>query len=89
MSNFINTLNKWFTPTIPATKESLKDLQARTKELEQQAVYAETEAKLIDRSNKAKKRIKTAKRGNAKRLVYSLAGLVFIVTIILIISRSC
>ena len=89
MSFIIDKVKNWFTPVTPPTEDSIKELQTKTQLLEQQADLAETEEKLRKRSDKAKKRIKTAKRGTDKRLLYILAGLVFLVIIIWIFAGSC
>ena len=89
IDNLIDKIKGLITPVIPASEDTIKELQAKTQELEQQADFAETEAKLIDRSNKAKKRIRTAKRGGNKQLLYILAGLVFIIILIVILAGNC
>jgi len=88
MSNLIDKINKWITPETPASEETIKELQAKTQDLEQQADYAEAEANLLERANKAKKRIKAAKKSD-RRLIYIAVGLVILVVIILVISGGC
>ena len=88
MNNFIDKIKHLITPTVPNPEETIKELQAKTQNLEQQAEYAETEAKLIERSIKAKKRIKAARKSNMRSL-YPIAGLVLLVFIILVIAGSC
>jgi len=89
MINLIDKIKNLISPAIPKSEETIKDLQDKTQKLEQQADYAEIEAKLIDRANKAKKRIKLARRGSNKRLLYTLAGLAFLIIVIIILAGSC
>jgi len=91
MVDLIDKIKNYITPA-PSTPEaralSLKELQAKTLLLEQQADYAETEAQLIEKAEKAKKRIKAVRKSKIRPL-YILVGLALLVIIILIISGSC
>ena len=88
MDNLIDKIKNLITPTPSTSEETITELQTRTQNLEHQADLAETEAKLRGRLEKAKKRIK-AVRKNDRRLLYILAGLVFLVIIIWIFAGSC
>ena len=88
MSLIIDKIKNLITPAPHTSEETIKELQTRTQNLEHQADLAETEAKLRGRLEKAKKRIK-AVRKNDRRLLYILAGLVFLVIIIWIFAGSC
>jgi len=91
MNNLIDKIKSYITPvpSKPKTRaQSLKELQAKTQKLEQQALYAETEAKLLERAKKAKSRIKAVRKSNI-RPRYVLAGLALLVIIIVILAGSC
>ena len=88
MSLIIDKIKSWFTPTFSTSEETIQQLQTRTQNLEHQADLAETETKLMVRFEKARKRIK-AVRKNKIRPLYIVAGLVFIVIIIVILVGSC
>lgn len=91
MDNLLDKIKSYITPvpSKPKTRaQSLKELQAKTQKLEQQADYAETEAKLLEKAKKAKSRIK-AVRKNAIRPLYIITGLVFLVIIIVVLAGSC
>ena len=87
LNNLINKVVTLLSPAMPPTTESLKDLRAKTKALERQAEFAETEAKLLDRAKKAKKRIKAVRTSNI-RPIYIIISLVLLGIIILVISSG-
>ena len=87
----IDKIKSYITPASSTPGErakSLKELKATTQLLEQQANYTEAKAILLERANKAKKRIKAVRKSNVRPL-YILAGLVFLVIIILVMKGSC
>ena len=92
MGNLIDKIKNYITPTTSTPGErakSLKELGSSTRLLEQQADYAETKAKLIDRANKAKKRIKATKSYPHINTRYILIGLGLLVIIIFIMVKGC
>ena len=88
MPNIIDKLKNLITPAPPTSEETIKELQTRTQNLEHQAALAETEAKLLEKADKAKKRIKAVRKSRIRPL-YILVGLAFIVIIIVILVGSC
>ncbi len=92
MGDLIDKIKNWITPT-PSTPKaranSLKERRAKTLLLERQARYAETEAKLIDRANKAKKRIKATKSYPHINTRLIVIGVVLLGVIILIMVKGC
>ena len=92
MSNLIDKIKNLITPA-PSTPEarakSLKELRAKTLLLERQARYAETEAKLIDRAKKAKKRIRATKTYPHINTRLIVIGVVLLGVIILIMVKGC
>ncbi len=89
MDNPIDKVKNLITPKTPPTKASLADLTTKTKRLEQQAEYAETEAKLLDRMAKATNKIKATRHYPHFNIRYIVIGLVILVVIILIMTGSC
>lgn len=85
----IDKVKSYITPTTPRTKEALDNLEAKTKKLEKQAEYAETEAQLHERAKKAKQRIKAAKSYPHINTRLIVIGTVFLGVIILIIAKGC
>lgn len=88
MDNLIDKIKNRIFPSSATPEESLKELRVKTTKLEQQAEYAETEARLIDKANKAKKRIKAVRKSNIRPL-YIIAGLLFLVIIIVVMKGGC
>ncbi len=86
-NNLMNKVVTLISPAMPPTTESLKDLRAKTKSLERQAEYTETEAKLLTRAKKAKQRIKAVRTSNI-RPIYIIISLVILGIIILVISSG-
>lgn len=88
MNNLIDKIKNWITPVTSSPEETIKALQAKTQQLEQQAEYAETEAKLRERAKKAKNRIKAVRKSTIRPL-YILVGLALLVIIIVVLAGSC
>ncbi len=89
MSDLINKIKDWITPATVSPEESIKELQSKTQKLEQQADFAETKAKLIDRANKAKKRIRATKSYPHINTRLIVIGAVLLGVIILIMVKGC
>ena len=89
MDNLIDKIKNWITPATSSPEETLKALQDKTQKLEQQADYAETKAKLSERANKAKKRIKATKSYPHINTRLIVIGVVLLAVIILIMVKGC
>ena len=92
MDNLIDKIKNLITPA-PSTPEiraqSLKELQAKTQLLEQQADYAEARATLLARAGKAKKRIRATKSYPHINTRLIVIGVVLLAVIILIMVKGC
>lgn len=92
MDNLIDKIKNLITPT-PSTPEiranSLKQLQAKTQLLEQQADYAEAKALVLERAKKAKKRIKATKSYPHINTRLIVIDTLLLGVIILIMAKGC
>lgn len=91
MDNLIDKIKNLIIPA-PSTPESrenaLKELGAKAQLLEELADYSEAEAKLLERTKKAKNRIKAVRKSTI-RPRYILAGLALLVIIIVVLAGAC
>lgn len=92
MDNLIDKIKNYITPA-PSTPgeraKSLKELRSTTLLLEQQADYAEAKAKLAERSDNAKKRIKATKSYPHINTRLIVIGVVLLAVIIFIMVKGC
>ena len=88
INNLVNKTKTWISPEVPTSQESLKDLRAKTLKLEQQADYAEAEAILRTKAEKAKTRIKAVRKSRIQP-IHIMVGIVFIAIIIIFIVKGC
>jgi len=92
MDNLIDKIKNWITPATSspeARAHSLKDLQDKTQLLEQQADYAEAKALVLERAEKAKKRIKATKSYPHINTRLIVIGTLLLGVIILIMVKGC
>jgi len=92
MADLIDKIKNWLTPA-PSTPgeraKSLRELGTTTRLLEQQADYAEAKAKLTDRAEKAKQRIKVTSSHPHINTRLIVIGVVLLAVIILLIVKGC